>query len=107
MPRRYKPQLILISAGYDAHLDDPLADCAVTVDGFTAISALMRELADELQVPLGGVLEGGYAVHALAQSVAATLQALRPGVAAPGPGPLHPLVAEALERACEFWPGLD
>jgi hypothetical protein len=45
-------------------------------------------------------------VHALAHSVAATLQALRPGIAAPGPGPLHPLAAEARLRAAEFWVGL-
>ncbi|HEX4035742.1 MAG TPA: histone deacetylase [Solirubrobacteraceae bacterium] len=74
--REYRPQLILISAGYDAHAEDPLAGCRVSEQGFAAMTTAMRELAAELDVPLGMVLEGGYAVDALARSVAATLEAL-------------------------------
>ena len=74
--RDYAPQLILISAGYDAHVDDPLADCAMTAAGYGRLTAAMRRLAAELGAPLGLVLEGGYALDALADSVAATLAAL-------------------------------
>jgi acetoin utilization deacetylase AcuC-like enzyme len=74
--REYRPQLILISAGYDAHRDDPLADCLVTEAGYATMTTAMRHLAEELEAPLGVVLEGGYALDALARSVAATLEAL-------------------------------
>jgi acetoin utilization deacetylase AcuC-like enzyme len=45
----------------------------VTEAGFARMAASMRELADQLGVPLGAVLEGGYALDALARSVDATL----------------------------------
>jgi acetoin utilization deacetylase AcuC-like enzyme len=72
----YRPQLILISAGYDAHADDPLAACTVTTGGYRELTAAVRELAGELGVGLGFVLEGGYSLTALPASVAATLAQL-------------------------------
>jgi len=74
--REYRPQLILISAGYDAHAEDPLAGCRMTEQGYAAMTTAVRDLAGELDAPLGLVLEGGYALDALARSVAATLAAL-------------------------------
>jgi acetoin utilization deacetylase AcuC-like enzyme len=74
--REYRPQLILISAGYDAHRDDPLAGCTMSEQGYATMTTAMRGLAQELGAPLGAVLEGGYALDALARSVAATLEAL-------------------------------
>jgi len=74
--RRYEPQLVLISAGYDAHADDPLADCLVSEAGYAQMTASMRALAADLDVPLGAVLEGGYELDALARSVAVTLAEL-------------------------------
>jgi acetoin utilization deacetylase AcuC-like enzyme len=77
--QEYEPQLILLSAGFDAHKDDPLASCLVTDDGFAAIGAAVRIVAADLEVPVGLVLEGGYDVQALARSfvrVSAELTAL-------------------------------
>ena len=74
--RRYEPQLILISAGYDAHRDDPLASCEMTEHGYAAMTTSVRGVCEELGVPLGVVLEGGYDLGALARSVAATMEAL-------------------------------
>ncbi len=76
--RAFTPDLILVSAGFDAHADDPLAQCRVTEAGFAAMGVAVQALADEFQVPLGLVLEGGYDVDALARSVVATLAALTP-----------------------------
>ena len=67
LARAYAPDLVLLSAGYDAHADDPLAGCFVTDAGYGAMSASMRALAGELGVPLGIVLEGGYDLGALAR----------------------------------------
>jgi acetoin utilization deacetylase AcuC-like enzyme len=90
--RAYAPGLVLISAGYDAHVDDPLAGCRVTDRGYATMAASVRALADELGVPVGVVLEGGYALDALAGGLVATLEVL----AAAGPVgapelPVHPL----------------
>ena len=76
LARLYRPQLLLVSAGFDAHRDDPLAGCDVTEQGFGAMATVLLELSAELQVPLGLVLEGGYDLGALSGSVLATMQAL-------------------------------
>jgi acetoin utilization deacetylase AcuC-like enzyme len=105
--RAWAPQLVLVSAGYDAHADDPLAGCEVTDEGFARIAGAVHRLAAELDVPLGLVLEGGYDVDALARSVARTLEvwSAEPGPA-PAPAPQDPVV----QRACGFfadrWPAL-
>jgi acetoin utilization deacetylase AcuC-like enzyme len=109
LTRAYEPQLVLMSAGYDAHRDDPLAGCTVTETGFAAMTSSMRRVCTELEVPLGGVLEGGYELGALARSVAVTLEVLG-GVAAPAATVDAPAVApeavEARGRLEEWWPGL-
>jgi acetoin utilization deacetylase AcuC-like enzyme len=111
LARSYEPQLILISAGYDAHEGDPLAGCAVSDGGFVAMTALMRDLGAELEVPVGCVLEGGYDVDALARCVALTMQTLAEpagggGPAADGEIPVHRFAEKALERLAPFWPQL-
>jgi acetoin utilization deacetylase AcuC-like enzyme len=102
----FSPELILISAGFDAHAEDSLAGCRVTDGGFAAMASSMRRVADSLGVPVGGVLEGGYALGALGRSVVATLEALAsPGAPAGGELPV-PLVSEAVARLTPWWPGL-
>ena len=59
LARAHRPQLILLSAGYDAHRDDPLANCEVSDEGYASMARSMRALAAELGVPIGAVLEGG------------------------------------------------
>jgi acetoin utilization deacetylase AcuC-like enzyme len=73
--RRFRPDLIAISAGYDAHRDDPLAECLLDAGCFAEMSASLRDLADELEVGVLVCLEGGYATAALADSVSATVTA--------------------------------
>ncbi len=102
----YRPQLILISAGYDAHAADPLAGCEVTEGGFAAMAASMRRLAADLDVPLGLVLEGGYHLGALAGSLAATLEVIarEPGAVRPQPAAPHSLASSAAERVMALLP---
>jgi acetoin utilization deacetylase AcuC-like enzyme len=66
-----------LSAGFDAHIDDPLADCTVSDAGFEAMARAIREIADRFAVPVGLLLEGGYNVDALARSLALTMLQLR------------------------------
>jgi acetoin utilization deacetylase AcuC-like enzyme len=72
----FQPGLLLVSAGFDAHVDDPLAQCRLESVSFARMSCHLRDLAASLGVPLGMVLEGGYDLAALADSVEATLTAL-------------------------------
>lgn len=74
---RFKPDLILVSAGFDGHRDDPLASMQLTGQGFADMTAELTSLA---AAHCGGrlvsVLEGGYDLEALAASVSAHLAAL-------------------------------
>lgn len=74
--RSFRPGLILISAGYDAHADDPLANCELSTADYADLTAAMRDLGRELEAPVMACLEGGYAPDALAASVLATVRAL-------------------------------
>jgi acetoin utilization deacetylase AcuC-like enzyme len=99
LTERYAPQLVLLSAGYDAHAADPLAGCRVTEAGYAAMTATMRRSCERLGVPLGVVLEGGYALDALARSLAATMAVLVADEAPPaGDLEVHPLAVAARER---------
>ena len=103
--RDFRPGLVAISAGYDAHRDDPLADCAVDTRGFADMAATMRALAAELDAPVLVCLEGGYDPDALAASVLATIEALESGHEAPiaPPEPAAPFA----ERHRTRWPALS
>ena len=75
----FKPELIMVSAGFDAHRDDPLAQINLTEDDYAWITGELVKLANK---HCGGkivsTLEGGYDLAALKNSVAAHLKALTP-----------------------------
>ncbi len=101
--RRYEPRLVLVSAGFDAHADDPLAGCEVTDEGYAAMAASLRRLADELDIPLGVVLEGGYALGALSRSVVATLEQVGSEAPQVPDVPVHPAAEKARARLGTPW----
>ena len=72
----FMPQLVLISAGFDAHERDPLGQCVLQTESFALMACHIRELGLAVNAPVGAVLEGGYDPEALAASVVATLAAL-------------------------------
>jgi acetoin utilization deacetylase AcuC-like enzyme len=109
LAQMYEPQLVLISAGFDAHREDPLATCEVTEEGFAEMARSLQRCCAGLDVPLGAVLEGGYALGALARSVAATLEVLAAPVSALDGSSdvgVAPAARAARERLAEWWPGL-
>ena len=74
---RCKPQLLLISAGFDAHRDDPIGSLELDSADFTQLTNLVTAVADEFcDGRVVSLLEGGYNVNALAESVGFHLQAL-------------------------------
>ena len=71
--QRFQPDIILVSAGYDLHRADPLAQLNITTEGIgTIVSAIMHSC----KVPKVFMLEGGYNLQALGESVVQTLQVM-------------------------------
>jgi len=74
---RFQPELILVSAGFDAHWSDHLAMMRVSVRGFAQMAVMLKELAAELcQGRLVFTLEGGYNLQAVASSIKAIFDVL-------------------------------
>src|SRR6185436_4237590 len=81
--RQFKPDLVLVSAGFDAHERDPLAHMRLTTDTFAAMTMELRAVADECcDGRMALVTEGGYDLQALAASLNGVVQTLA--------GPLAP-----------------
>jgi len=77
----FAPEAIVLSAGYDAHRDDPLAQVAVTENGYRRVAYAIGELAVRHGIPgVAAVLEGGYDLAALRASTAATVEGLLGGL---------------------------
>jgi acetoin utilization deacetylase AcuC-like enzyme len=72
---RFEPELLLVSAGFDAHVEDPLADMYVTDEGFRDLARRATQLAPRV----AAVLEGGYNVRTLPRLVEAALEGFAQG----------------------------
>jgi acetoin utilization deacetylase AcuC-like enzyme len=98
--RRFRPELLLVSAGFDAHARDPLASMQLTEVGYGWMARTLRAVADETAGGrLGVVLEGGYDLSALEESMAASLRGAL-GWPVPTPeGEVSPRHAEAVTAA--------
>jgi acetoin utilization deacetylase AcuC-like enzyme len=104
---RFNPDIILVSAGFDAHWDDPLASLQLTSAGYHMLSRRLGELAKKYcQNRLLFVLEGGYAPRALMENIHACLHALaeKPLQEDPlGPAPYdEPNIQKQLAEICEI-----
>jgi acetoin utilization deacetylase AcuC-like enzyme len=108
LAERWRPDVILVSAGYDAHWSDPLAQMRLTVDGYVGLVERLRALAKALcEGRLVAVLEGGYNLGAVAAAVVATCQVLAgqapigDPIGAPPPGGAPRLAEQVLAAARE------
>lgn len=73
----FKPELILISAGFDAHREDDMSQINLVEDDYAWITSKLKTIADKYaQGKIISVLEGGYALSALGRSVVAHIKAL-------------------------------
>jgi acetoin utilization deacetylase AcuC-like enzyme len=68
--RDFDPDLVLVSAGFDAHRHDPISRMRVSTEGYGLLADRVREVADAADAALAFVLEGGYGLDTLAESVA-------------------------------------
>jgi acetoin utilization deacetylase AcuC-like enzyme len=65
----FDPDLLLVSAGFDAHEHDPISRLRVSTEGYGALTERVRTVADDTDAALAFVLEGGYGLDTLAESV--------------------------------------
>jgi acetoin utilization deacetylase AcuC-like enzyme len=100
--RMFRPDFILVSCGFDAHADDPLADMRLSGAGFAALTAITRHLADDL---CGGrlvfLLEGGYALSGVREGTGAVLDGILEQVAPALPATVEIGPGSRLERLLE------
>ena len=108
----FAPDLVLISAGFDAHVDDETSGLQISARGFGALAALLFEIAERVCDGRAAlVLEGGYHLDGLRDSVACVLEAALDPAAFSGelPAP-RPVVAALLDKLVELhaasWPAL-
>ena len=81
MIQSFKPDLIIISAGFDAHEDDPLAQMRVSSDCYGKMTAMILKIAEDVcDGRLLSMLEGGYNHQALADSVLQHVNTLATGL---------------------------
>ena len=98
--REFRPQILLVSAGFDAHTRDPLASMQVSASGFRAFAATLRALADELcEGRLVLTLEGGYDLDGIGRSSAAVMGRLLGDPYEPAPR----AEGEAVDRMVELF----
>lgn len=107
--RKFKPEFIIVSCGFDCHFRDPLGDMRVTEDGFVAMTRRVKRLAAEC---CGGrmiaALEGGYDIAALVDSGRAVIEELgreadEPIAKARGGDRVMPIIERAAHGVGKFW----
>jgi acetoin utilization deacetylase AcuC-like enzyme len=99
----FEPQLVLISAGFDAHRDDPLAECRLEASAFAQMARHVRDAAKGWGAPVGAVLEGGYNLAAVAESTVATMAALAGEGDAVSAAPEPLVTSRAASHVSHYW----
>lgn len=98
--REFGPDLVILSAGFDAHARDPLGQMLVSAPGYRAMASLLVRAAEEVcEGRLVATLEGGYDLEGLASSFAATVQAMAKPEEVDVPHPGTGASGEALRQA--------
>ena len=100
----FDPDVVLVSAGFDAHADDPISKLGVSTEGYARLAAELRTVAAQAGAGLGFVLEGGYRLEPLAASVRAVHEVFggyEPVPADDRPSPAAQRVLERVKAARE------
>ena len=107
--REFGPELVIVSAGYDSHVADPLGGMSLESGAFKDFAAMVASHTKELGIPPPAlVLEGGYNLDALAESVAATIEGIEEGEFPDWEYPADTREIEAARRAhATFWGSLE
>lgn len=116
--QEYDPQLIMVSAGYDAHLSDPLAMQNISTAGYARLTQRLCELTKATNSKVVCFLEGGYNTKSLASSVIATMNVLNsdktegvsnlllPGTEDKTPQAVDERITEVRQHLAQYWRSL-
>ncbi len=103
----WRPDFVVVSAGYDAHSADPLGGMMLTAAGFGRLAGCIHDAAGAVGAPMMLVLEGGYDLGALGESVVATLAALTGRAATGQTAAAQAAAAARLRRPSPAIPALE
>lgn len=108
--KEFNPDMIIVSAGFDAAVRDPLGGCCITPYGY---SVMLRKLMDFAQGKVLLALEGGYNLQSLANSVHACVQVLLEGKPIVGSSEAYPfestwrVIENVRQKLCVHWQSLS
>ena len=100
----YEPELILVSAGFDAHAMDPIGGMRLSSQGFGAITGIIRDAAKKVRAPIIFTLEGGYNLNALRESIACVVNIMKGGGVSDITARLMPELDSFIQSHSRFWP---
>ena len=101
--KAFKPGLILVSAGFDAHAMDPIGGMEISSKGFGALAGLIRDAAENVNSPIIYALEGGYNFDALRDSVKAVIDVMKGGPAPKIEERSFPELDEIIKAHSQYW----
>ncbi|CAN8264847.1 unnamed protein product [Cochlearia groenlandica] len=107
--KEFNPDIILLSAGFDAAIYDPLGGCSVTPYGY---SVMLKKLMEFAQGKVVLALEGGYNLDSIAKSSLACVQVLLEEKAIQGSSEAYPfestwrVIQAVRKKLCKYWPSL-
>lgn len=91
LARQFKPQLVMVSAGFDTHIDDPIGHMQVTTDGYGMLTAVLKRIAEEhCDGKILFFLEGGYNLDGLVSGVKRVIEVLA--------GKVKPEIPDKIDR---------
>lgn len=100
----YEPELVLVSAGFDAHAMDPIGGMQLSGEGFGAIAGIIQEAAVKVSAPVVYALEGGYNLGALKESIACVVDVMK-GASVPNIDAISgPELDNMIKTHSRFWP---
>jgi acetoin utilization deacetylase AcuC-like enzyme len=109
----YKPEIVLISAGFDTHVDDPLGDMRVTEEGFAGMTGILLDIAKKhCNSKALFVLEGGYDLKGLTRAVKSVILEMKGTSVSAGDKMVKPssgviqVVDKVKKTLRPYWPGL-
>jgi acetoin utilization deacetylase AcuC-like enzyme len=111
---KFKPELVLVSAGFDIYENDPLGGMEVTPAGFASLTRMLIRIADACcQGRLVMILEGGYHIQGQTEGVKRVLQEMRDEIRVEKDEPCsigeesgqeHPVIRRVIEQISSYWP---
>jgi len=101
--KAFKPGLILVSAGFDAHAMDSIGGMEISSKGFGALAGLIRDAAQDVNSPVIYALEGGYNFDALRDSVKAVIDVMKGGPAPKIEEKSFPELDDIMKAHSQYW----